>query len=346
MMRARVGIINVTGYIGVDLARILLRHPQVEVICVTGRSAAGERLSDVFPHLQSSDLVIQAELNTAVDVVFSAMPHKASAEICAPLVAQGLKVIDVSADFRLKSRDTYESWYGVTHPCPELLDSAVYGLPELYREQIRGARLVANPGCYPTGALLALAPALSSGIVEGDIIVDSKSGVSGAGRSLTLATHYAECNESVMAYSVGGHRHLPEMLQECRALSERVSDLLFVPHLIPMSRGILSVCYARLSAEWAGVGGDVGPRIIEAYRRFYQDSPFVDVVDRPPATKHVWGSNYCHVFPQFDVRTGRLLVISATDNLVKGGAGEAVQNMNLMLGFDETSGLEMLPVFP
>lgn len=335
-----------TGYIGVDLARILLRHPEVDVACVTGRSAAGKRLSEVFPHLITSDLVVQAELDTPVDVVFSAMPHKASAEVCAPVVAQGLKVIDVSADFRLKSRETYESWYGVAHPCPELLGSAVYGLPELYREQLVDATLVANPGCYPTGALLALAPALTSGMAEGDIIIDSKSGVSGAGRSLTLTTHYAECNESVMAYAVGGHRHLPEMLQECRVLSGSVGELLFVPHLIPMSRGILSVCYMQLSAVWQRRGQDVGRSIVDAYLSFYDGSPFVRVVEEPPATKHVWGSNFCHVFPQFDARTGRLLVISAIDNLVKGGAGEAVQNMNLMLGFEETCGLETLPMFP
>ena len=341
-----VAIINVTGYIGVDLARILLRHPEVEVTCVTGRSAAGKRLAEVFPHLSSSGLVIQSELDAPVDVVFCAMPHKTSAETCEPLVAEGMKVIDVSADFRLRSRETYESWYGVEHPCPHLLDSAVYGLPELHRDRIREASLVANPGCYPTGALLAVAPALSAGIVDGDIIIDSKSGVSGAGRSLTLTTHYAECNESVAAYAVGGHRHHPEILQECRLLSDRVGELLFLPHLIPMSRGILSSCYMRLRPEWVSGTADISSRIAVLYREFYAASPFVVVVDAPPATKHVWGSNYCHVFPHYDSRTGRLLVISAIDNLVKGGAGEAVQNMNLMFGFEESSGLDQLPVFP
>ncbi len=346
MARTRVGIINITGYIGIDLARILLRHPEIEVVSATGRSAAGKRLSEVFPHMTSADLVIQSDLDVPVDLVFSAMPHKASAEVCEPLLAQGIKVVDVSADFRVKSIEEYESWYEVVHPCPQLLKSAVYGLPELHREEIRQANLVANPGCYPTGALLALAPALSCGMFDGDIIIDSKSGVSGAGRSLTLTTHYAECNESVAAYAIGGHRHLAEIRQECRLLNDQVSEVLFVPHLIPMTRGILSVCYMRLSQEWIGQGADPQKRLVTEYQEFYRSSPFVEVVESPPATKHVWGSNYCHLFPQYDARTSRLLVISAIDNLVKGGAGEAVQNMNLMLGFEETCGLNALPVYP
>jgi len=346
MARTKVGIINVTGYIGADIARIVLRHPEVDVTCVTGRSAAGKGLSEVFPHFESSELVIRPEIDVPVDVVFSAMPHKASAESCKPLVSQGLKVIDVSADFRLKDVAEYESWYEVQHPCSDLLKIAVYGLPELHRAEVKTAQLVANPGCYPTGALLALAPALSGNVVEGDIIVDSKSGVSGAGRSLTLTTHFAECNESVAAYALDGHRHLPEIRQECRRLSERVTELLFVPHLIPMTRGILSTCYARMSDTWLERHSDPAGDLVELYREFYRASPFVRVVGAPPATKHVWGSNYCHVFPKYDQRTRRLLVVSAIDNLVKGGAGEAVQNMNLMLGFDETCGLTALPVYP
>ncbi len=346
MTRTRAAIINVTGYIGADVARILLRHPEVDLVCVTGRSAAGKRLAEVFPHFESSDMVIRPDIDTPVDVVFSAMPHRASAEACRPLVAQGLKVIDVSADFRLKDVREYESWYEVEHSCPELLETAVYGLPELHRSEVTSATLVANPGCYPTGALLALAPALSSGVIEGDIIVDSKSGVSGAGRSLTLTTHFAECNESVSAYAVNGHRHLPEIRQECRRLDPRVTELLFLPHLIPMTRGILSSCYARVSDAWLSRNDLPGEALLVLYRKFYEESPFVQVVEAPPATKHVWGSNYCHVFPKYDQRTGRLLVISAIDNLVKGGAGEAVQNMNLMFGFGETCGLESLPVYP
>jgi N-acetyl-gamma-glutamyl-phosphate reductase len=346
MARTRVAIINVTGYIGVDLARILLRHPEVDVVCVTGRSAAGKRLAEVFPHLAGADMPIAAELDVEVDVAFVAMPHKASAEACAPLIASGVRVIDVSADFRLKDREEYRQWYEVEHPCPELLQGAVYGLPEVHRAELPSATLVANPGCYPTGALLALAPALAAGIVAGDIIIDSKSGVSGAGRTLTLTTHFAECNESVSAYAVSGHRHMPEIRQECHLLDARVGELVFLPHLIPMTRGILSSCYARVAQSWATGSDDPTRALVDLYRDYYQHSPFVKVVNSPPATKHVWGSNYCHVFPGFDHRTGRLLLISAIDNLVKGGAGEAVQNMNLMLGFDEMSGLNSLPVFP
>ncbi len=346
MARIRAAIINVTGYIGIDMARILLRHPEVDLVCVTGRSAAGKKLSEIFPHITGSNLVIQPDLGCAADVVFSAMPHKASAEACAPLVAQGLRVIDVSADFRLKSRQEYEDWYEVEHPCPQLLDLAVYGLPELHRTEIETSRLVANPGCYPTASILALAPALAGGMTEGDIIIDSKSGVSGAGRSLTLTTHYAECNESVAAYGVEGHRHMPEIRQECRRLQPNVTEVLFVPHLVPMTRGILSTCYVRVAEKWLSGRGDPAKAVVDVYRDFYREAVFVHVVDTPPATKHVWGSNYCHVYPRYDARTGRLLCISAIDNLVKGGAGEAVQNMNLMCGLNESTGLEALPVYP
>ncbi len=345
MSRPRIAIINVTGYIGVDLARIVLRHPDVDLVCVTGRSAAGRHLADVFPHLSGSSLTIEPELNRSVDLVFSAMPHKASAEIVEPLVRDGVKVVDVSADFRLKNKDHYEAWYHVEHPCPGLLDHAVYGLPELHRDDIAVAHLVANPGCYPTGALLALAPAVAAELVKGDIIVDSKSGVSGAGRSLTLTTHYSEVNESVAAYSIGGHRHEPEIVQEVGLLG-RFDSLVFQPHLIPMTRGILSTCYLSLSTEWIRGTTDPAARILDVYRGFYAGAPFVHVVDMPPATKHVWGSNFCHVYPHYDSRTGRLLVVSSIDNLVKGGAGQAVQNMNLMLGLGETRGLDTLPVYP
>lgn len=346
MAHTRVGIVNVTGYIGVDLARLLLQHPEVDLVCVTGRSLAGKRLSEVFPHLSTSDLVIQPELNSSVDVVFSAMPHKASAEVCEPLVAKGLKVIDISADFRLKDQSEYEAWYAVKHPCPQLLESAVYGLPELHHAEIAQAQLIANPGCYPTGAILALAPAMALGMSTGDIIIDSKSGVSGAGRGLTLTTHYAECNESTSAYAVDGHRHMPEIRQECARLNPAIGDVVFQPHLVPMSRGILSTCYLRVSDEWMRGFDNPAEAVLREYHKFYENAPFTRVVDVPPATKHVWGSNYCHVYPRLNPRTGRLLVVSAIDNLVRGGAGEAVQNMNLMMGFPENLGLDALPVYP
>ncbi len=346
MAHTRVAIANVTGYIGVDLARLLLQHPEVDLTCVTGRSLAGSRLAEVFPHLSTSELVIQPELDSTVDVVFSAMPHKASAEVCEPLVAKGLRVIDISADFRLKDQEEYEAWYAVKHPCPQLLESAVYGLPELHGAEIARAQLIANPGCYPTGAILALAPAMAAGVTTGDIIIDSKSGVSGAGRGLNLTTHYAECNESTAAYAVQGHRHMPEIRQECALLNPAIGDVVFQPHLVPMSRGILSTCYLRMSQEWMRKSDNREAALLQMYREFYKSAPFTKVVDAPPATKHVWGSNYCHVYPRLDPRTGRLLVVSAIDNLVRGGAGEAVQNMNLMMGFPESCGLDALPVYP
>ncbi len=338
MAKTSVGIINVTGYAGVELARLLLAHPDVELVSVTGRSAAGQKLATVFPHLDTG-LTIAAELGE-VAVAFSAMPHKESAAAIVPLVKKGVKVVDISADFRLKDAAAYPAWYGFEHPAPPLLETAVFGLPELYREQVKTAQLVANPGCYPTGAILALAPALEAGIVEPDIIVDSKSGVSGAGRSLSLNTHYAEANEDISAYALGGHRHLPEVVQELEAVAGGKLSVTFVPHLTPMTRGILTTAYATLKKTLPAA------ELARIYQEFYHHEPFVRVTEAPPHTKHTWGSNTCLVYPTVDARAGRLVVISAIDNLVKGAAGQAVQNMNLMLGLPETTGLPATAVFP
>ena len=336
----KIGIINVTGYAGVELARLLYQHPEVELSSVTGRSAAGQSLSEVFPHLAGIDLTIKAELGD-VELAFCAMPHKESAKEVIPLLKKGVRVVDISADFRLKDAPQYPQWYGFSHPAPQLLAQAVYGLPELHRAQIAAANLVANPGCYPTGAILALAPAVKAGLIEPDIVVDSKSGVSGAGRTLSLTTHYSEANEDVSAYALEGHRHLPEITQELKLLNAKLSPAVtFVPHLIPMTRGILTTCYAPLAKK-------IGEKELKKlYRDFYKDEPFVRVADSPPHTKHTWGSNLCIVYPTVDQRTGKLVVISAIDNLVKGAAGQAIQNMNLMLGLPETMGLEALPVYP
>jgi N-acetyl-gamma-glutamyl-phosphate reductase len=343
MSKIKVGIINVTGYAGVELARLLYTHPKMELCSVTGRSAAGQRLAEVFPHLADIALTITAEIDE-VALVFSAMPHKASAEIILPLVKRGIKVVDISADFRLKDAGKYLQWYDFAHPAPELLQKAVYGLPELHRAEIAKASLVANPGCYPTGALLALAPAVKEDIVEPDIIIDSKSGVSGAGRTLSLSTHYAEATDNVHAYSMKGHRHLPEIVQELETLNLAFSpSVTFLPHLVPTSRGILSSCYAKLK-DGKTIRGE--EELIKLYRNFYKGEPFVRVVDNPPETKQTWGSNICLVYPAIDVRTGRLIVISCLDNLVKGAAGQAIQNANIMFGFPETDGLEALPVYP
>ena len=342
----KIGIINITGYAGSELARILYRHPNVEITSVTGRSAAGQQLNEVFPHLTAMNMPIEEELSGSLDLVFSALPHKASAEACIPVLEQGVKVVDISADFRLKQADEYTEWYGVDHPDPTYLEEAVYGLTELHRDDVSTSRLVANPGCYPTSAILGLAPAVTSKIITQDIIVDSKSRVSGGGRSLTLTNHFSEVNENVFAYALNGHRHLPEITQELAPLADKVLNLTFLTHLIPMTRGILSSCYATLTEPTKWVGSEGREKIINLYRDYYADDPFVRVVPTPPQTKQTLGNNLCLIHPSIDERTGRLIVISCLDNLVKGAAGQAVQNMNLMCGFPEETGLEALAVYP
>ena len=346
MERVKVGIINVTGYIGAELARLVYLHPEVELASVTGRSAAGQELGNVFPHLSDINCLITAELGD-VDFAFSAMPHKASAEVILPLLKRGVRVVDISADFRLKDASEYQRWYDFVHPAPGLLEEAVYGLPELHRDKISGAQLVANPGCYPTGAILASAPAVKEGFIYPDIIIDSKSGVSGAGRTLNLVTHYSEASDNAFAYSLDGHRHLPEITQELEMLNPELSlEVTFVPHLVPMARGILTSCYARLKEGKLAEGEKGKEELRQLYRDFYRDEPFIRILDASPQTKHTWGSNFCLIHPTIDLRTNRLVVISCIDNLVKGGAGQAVQNMNLMLGLSEPTGLEALAIYP
>ena len=342
----KVGVINVTGYSGIELARILARHPEAELAAVTGRAAVGKKLSDVFPHLWELDLPITAEVEASVDVVISALPHQASAERLAPYVESGVKAVDVSADYRLRDLADYGEWYG-PHPRPDLLPQAVYGLPELWRDEIREAGLVANPGCYPTAAVLALAPAVAAGLIERDVVIDAKSGVSGAGRSADFWVNRAGRDEHVRAYKVGGHRHMPEIRQELRSLAgEGDFSVTFLPHLVPMTRGILASCYAAFRPD-ARLDGDAGrQRLLELYREFYAAHPFVHVVDEPPSTKHTLGSNDVRVHPTIDGATGRLIAIGCLDNLVKGAAGQAVQNMNLMFGLTESAGLESLALYP
>jgi N-acetyl-gamma-glutamyl-phosphate reductase len=340
----KVGIINVTSYTGAELARILYRHPEVEITSVTGRSLAGKKLGEVFPHLSDVDLTITEDLTESVDVVFSALPHAASAERLAPLLRQSVKAVDISADFRLRDLEEYQRWYRTDHPCPEYLEEAVYGLPELHRDAVASADLVANPGCYATAAILALAPAVKAGIVEPDIIVDAKSGVSGAGRGKHA---FSEVNESVMAYSVDGHRHLPEIIQELGGLDGTVGlKVTFLPHLVPMTRGILASCYAPLREGAVGSGEAARAEVREIYESFYKGEPFVEVTESPPMTKQTLGNNTCAVYPAVDLRSNRLIAISCIDNLVKGAAGQAVQNMNLMLGLREEEGLQQLALYP
>jgi N-acetyl-gamma-glutamyl-phosphate reductase len=340
MKKTRVGIINVSGYTGLELARLLCNHQAVELASVTGRSVAGKRLCDVFPHLDRLDLTIEAELGD-VEIAFSAMPHKESVTIIGGLLERGIRVVDLSADFRLKEPLEYPIWYGFDHPYPQLLGKAIYGLPELYRTKIGASRLVANPGCYPTATLLALAPVVKNSLICSDIIIDTKSGVSGAGRSLTLSSLYAEASEDVVAYAMGGHRHLAEIVQELKLMQDGFAPAAtFVPHLVPMTRGILATSYVSLKERKSDAD------IRQIYRDFYKDEPFVMISNEPPHTKHTRGSNFCLIYPTVDRRTERLIVVSCIDNLVKGAAGQAVQNMNIMLGLDETMGLETAAVYP
>jgi len=343
----KAGIINVTGYGGAELARILSRHPELDVVSVTGRSSAGKRLAEVFPHLSGTDMPITEELEGETDIVFSALPHAASAERLMPLIEAGTKVVDFSADFRLKDAAVYSEWYKVDHPSPTTLQSAAYGLPELNRDEIRTSNLVANPGCYPTASILALAPAVAAGLITEDVIIDAKSGVSGAGRALSLNTHFSEVDENVKAYSVGGHRHMPEVTQELGRINPGPElRLTFLTHLIPMVRGILVTGYAPLNTGVTGTGETAAARVREAYEEYYRDEPFVTVTDEPPATKQTLGANNCLIYPTIDPRTYRLIVIACIDNLVKGAAGEAVQNANIMLGLPETAGLQQLALYP
>ncbi|MEX1253890.1 MAG: N-acetyl-gamma-glutamyl-phosphate reductase [Dehalococcoidia bacterium] len=340
----RAGILNVTGYMGAEAARLLHAHPDIELVSVTGRSAAGKPLGDVFPHLGPLGLNVEEQLGE-VDAVVSALPHAAAAEQLLPYIERGLPVVDLSADFRLRRIEEYEAWYGA-HPAPELLASAVMGLPELRHDEIARAKLVGSAGCHSTAAVFALAPAFKAGLVEPDVVVDSKSGISGAGRTLGLPYHFAEANEGVSAYALDGHRHLPEIVQELGALWEAPPPrVTMVPHLIPMSRGILITAYASLRAG-ADLGADPTARVRELFSDFYRESIFVRVVDVPPSTKQTLGTNDCLVYPTVDARTDRLVIVSALDNLMKGGAGQGVQCLNLMLGLPEAAGLGGLALYP
>jgi N-acetyl-gamma-glutamyl-phosphate reductase len=335
-------VVNGAGYGGVELLRLLRRHPGFELVEVTARSDAGKRVEAVFPQLAGLDMTFSERVERA-EVVFVALPDDASVEVVPGLLAAGRRVLDLSAGFRLRDRALYPTWYGYEHPAPALLEEAVYGLTEWAREQLPDAKLVACPGCYPTAALLALGPALNANWIEPDVIVDAKSGVSGAGRTLKLNTHYSEANEDVSAYSVSGHRHMPEIEQ---ALTEQghaswpAARVTFIPHLIPMTRGILATCYGGLKP------GVTTEDIHRLYRNAYSQEPFVRLVETPPHTKWTYGSNLAYVYPYVEERSRRLIVISALDNLVKGAAGQAIQCANVMYGLDETAGLPLEGVYP
>lgn len=343
----RIGIVGASGYTGEELARIITTHPGVELTVATSRQFAGQKISEVFPNLRGLvDITLENvaldELADRADLFFTAVPHQTAMDIVPQLLAAGCKVVDLSADFRLSDAAIYEEWYQA-HSAPEVLAQAVYGLPELNREEIKSTSLVANPGCYPTSVILGTAPLLEAGLIDpATIIADSKSGTSGAGRVALVGSLFCEVNDGFRAYKVGEHRHTPEIEQELGLLAGAPLTVSFTPHLLPISRGILSTVYAVLQK------GVTAEQLAVAYEDFYRDEYFVRLCPAGtyPATQYVRGSNFCDIGFKVDLRTGRVVILSAIDNLVKGAAGQAVQNMNLMCGFPEGLGLGVVPLFP
>ena len=341
--RIPVAIVGANGYSGEELCAILARHPQVEIVAITSRQHAGKAAGDVltrlagvgeFANLFFTEPSIEALLASRAEYFFLALPHGLAAEFALPLCRAGKRVIDLSADFRLRDAGVYREFYGEDHPAPDVLKTAVYGLPELHRETIRSAQLVGSAGCYPTSILLPLVPLLREGLISPhDILVSSASGVSGAGRKADVSLLYGECNESLRAYGLPKHRHLSEIEQELSLAAKKPVVISFTPHLAPMTRGIHTTIFAMPAS---GVSGE---SILPALEAAYAREPFVRVLKNLPDTKNVTGTNFCDISCRFDARTGRVVLLSAEDNLVKGAAGQAVQNFNLMAALDEKAGL-------
>jgi N-acetyl-gamma-glutamyl-phosphate reductase len=346
-MKTRVGIIGATGYTGLELLRFLIRHPKIEITALTSQKYAGVEIGQVFPALTGQIQIKCEELSAErisekTDFLFAAVPHKTAMEIVPMFYRKGKRIVDLSADFRLKDANIYEKWYQ-KHTASDLLSESVYGLPELHREEIRKAKIVGNPGCYPTGALIGLIPLVKNGlIVHEGIVVDSKSGVSGAGRDVVLESLFCEVNEGVKAYKIFAHRHTPEIDQELSQVARKEIRVTFVPHLIPMDRGILSTLYVHLKKKMKT------DELLNAFHDFYRGEPFVRIYSKGklPNTKDVRGSNFCDIGVAVSESDDRAVIVTAIDNLVKGASGEAVQNMNIMLGYPESTGLNMQPVVP
>ena len=343
----KIGIAGASGYTGLELIRLLVGHPGVELTVLTSETFQGQNIAEVFPSLNG---IVDLELrpldnNITKDcqVLFLALPHTLAMSKLPDYLQSDCKIIDLSADYRLKDPKAYTDWYSVTHTNPELLEKAVYGLPELHRQAIQSAQLVANPGCYPTSVVLALAPLLKTDWVDlGSIISDSKSGVSGAGRKPSLTSHFAEVNEGISPYGLADHRHTPEMEQELSALAGKSVRLTFSPHLVPMTRGMLSTVYINLNQAITD------EKLVEHYRSFYKGENFIRVLNpgKFASSHHVLSSNFCDIGLKVDSRNQRLIITSALDNLIKGASGQAVQNMNIMLGLDEKTGLMAPAIFP
>lgn len=343
----KVSIAGAGGYTGLELARLLAPHPEVEFVTLTSETYSGRNISDVFPTLRGwidHELTpLQPDIGDTCDFLFLALPHTTAMSQLPRFLDGGCRVIDLSADFRLQDAAVFEEWYHTPHTQPECLAEAVYGLPELHREKIRSARLTANPGCYPTSVILALAPlAAADGVDLDSIIADSKSGVSGAGRKPALATQFCEINEGISAYNLAEHRHTPEIEQELTALAGRQVQVTFSPHLVPMTRGLLSTVYINATKEIALND------LLGHYRKFYENEPFVRILDagKYASSRFVVHSNCCDIGVQIDTRNRRIIITSALDNLIKGASGQAVQNLNIMLGIDEKTALDFPPIFP
>lgn len=341
----RVAVVGATGYTGVELLRILVQHPEVSIQMVTSRAEAGKAVSSVFPnireHLQLNFSEPDLDLLAECDLVFFATPHATAMALVPGLLAKGVKVIDLSADFRIKDAELWTHWYGVEHACPELLNEAVYGLPEVNRDLIKGASLIACPGCYPTAVQLGFIPLLKNNLIDpSSLIADVKSGVSGAGRKAAIGTLLCEAGENFKAYAITGHRHQPEIVQGLNSASESPVNLTFMPHLVPMIRGIQASLYASLIKD------DLDLQAL--YEDFYRDERFVDVLEAglSPETSSVSGSNMCRLAVTQPEGSDKVVILVAEDNLVKGAAGQAVQNMNIMYGFEEAVGLNIVSVLP
>ncbi|MDY0085018.1 MAG: N-acetyl-gamma-glutamyl-phosphate reductase [Bacteroidales bacterium] len=345
MKLKRVGIVGASGYTGSELTRILAQHPQVEICAITSESHSGKAFSDLHPFFRG---IVDQKLITAdeisgmeLDLVFLALPHGVSMEYVQKFEHESFRIIDLSGDYRLNDPETYEQWYGKIHSFTEAFEGAVYGLPELFADQIKNAQLVANPGCFPTSAILPLAPLVSAGLIDSKgIIIDSKTAVSGAGIKPKEANLFSNVNDNFKAYGLKKHRHTIEMKQILDRFSDEGNSLQFTPHLLPVDRGILSTIYVQPKSNI-----ELAP-LRQLYQNFYGNKPFVRLCENPPAVKDVRASNYCDIFVDYDPLTNNIILISVIDNLVKGAAGQAVQNMNIMFGFDERQGLSHIPIHP
>lgn len=343
----KVGIVGGTGYTGQELVRMLYSHPEVKIEGILTRSYAEEKFADIYSNLKGfTDIICEEFEDRSIinrsDVIITALPHSLSAPIVMEAYHKGKKVVDLGADFRFSNVEVYKSWYKVKHPCPELLKEAVYAIPEINRDEIKNAIIVGNPGCYPTCSILSIAPLLTEDFIdEHSIIIDAKTGVSGAGRSLKLGSHFCECNESIKAYGVAGHRHLPEIEEQLTKISGKNVTASFTPHLVPMNRGILTTIYASLKKDVSL------EELYQVYREFYRNEYFVRIMekDKMPETRQVRNSNFCDIGIAVDEHAGKVIVCGVIDNLVKGASGQAIQNMNIICGLPEIMGLDTPPVY-